>query len=71
MNPTLFDRVRSSTAATARVATHVRIDEDAIQRLADHLEIDTAPDPADRLPAGDPAWLLAVATRQDTAEVAA
>ena len=59
MNPTLFDRVRSSTAATARVATHVRIDEDAIQRLADHLEIDTAPDPADRLPAGDPASVAA------------
>ena len=27
--------------------------------------------PARNIPAGDPAWLLAVATRQDAAEVAA
>ncbi|MEM8707612.1 MAG: queuosine salvage family protein [Actinomycetota bacterium] len=53
MSETIFDRVRRTCAAVAEVSTHVRIHEDAIEALADRLDLDRPPNDPGQEAIGD------------------
>ena len=53
MSETIFERVRRTCAAVADISSHVRIHDDAIETLADRLDLDRQPNDPGQDPIGD------------------
>ena len=53
MSETIFERVRRTCAAVADISSYVRILDDAIETLADRLDLDRQPNDPGQSPIGD------------------
>lgn len=53
MSETIFERVRRTCAAVADVSSHVRIHDDAVETLANRLDLDRPPNDPGQDPIGD------------------